>query len=89
MSRALWKHLPVRTPRVAQIAEPKTYARRGLLGLDALYTRVHAHNGFRFVPLVVTEHHLGFKIGSFAATRRRVVAKKRARGKPSLRKFGC
>ena len=60
--------------------------RRGVIGLNVLHARVHVHNGTRFVPLSVTEHHLGFKYGAFATTRRRAVVKKRGRGVAKLRR---
>lgn len=93
MNRALWKYPPVRRSRRlaydrrdAERSEIKTYVRRGVIGLNALHTRVQVHNGIRFVPLNVTEQHLGFKYGAFAATRRRAVVKKRGRGAPRLKR---
>lgn len=93
MSRALWKHPPVRsrsqTPEVGngqRRPERKTYVRREVLGLNTLHARIHVHNGIRFVPTTVTEHHLGFKLGSFAVTRRRAIVKSRGRKPGKLRK---
>lgn len=35
------------------------------------------HNGNRFVGLNVTENHVGFKLGEFVLTKKRVLHKKR------------
>ena len=93
MNRALWKYPPVRRSRRLTYdrrgtgrSEIRTYVRRGVIGLNELHTRVHVHNGVRFVPLNVTEHHLGFKYGAFATTRRRAMVKKRGRGALKLKR---
>lgn len=38
---------------------------------------VHVTNGLRFVPLAVTEQHVGYKFGAFAATKKRARPKSR------------
>ena len=38
---------------------------------------VHIHNGLLFVPISITEQHIGFKFGDFSLTRKRVIHKKK------------
>jgi ribosomal protein S19 len=85
MSRSIWKQPPSWSPRLSQRHGLRSYERRNVLGLEVLHARLAVHNGLRWIPLTVTEHHLGYKFGQFSATKRRVVHKK-SRGGRSLRR---
>ena len=83
MTRSVWK-IPHMLPKQLLQIEPKgsvqntyTYLRSATIGPENINKLIHVHNGFKFVPLRVTEHHIGFKFGQFALTKKRVVHKKK------------
>lgn len=47
----------------------KTWARSSTIIPDMLGHTINVHNGKTFVPLYVTETHIGHKLGEFAPTR--------------------
>lgn len=48
----------------------KTYSRRStIIGIFIGFT-FHVHNGKGFVPVFVSENHVGHKLGEFAPTRK-------------------
>ncbi len=47
----------------------KTWSRRSTILPDMIGLTFNVHNGRNFVPVLVTENHVGYKLGEFAPTR--------------------
>jgi len=47
----------------------KTWSRRSTILPDMIGFTFNVHNGRQFVPVHVTENHIGYKFGEFAPTR--------------------
>ena len=47
----------------------KTWSRRSMILPDMIGLSFTVHNGRNFVPVFVTENHVGYKLGEFAPTR--------------------
>ena len=47
----------------------KTWSRRSVITPDAIGLTFLVHNGRKFIPVFVTENHLGHKLGEFSPTR--------------------
>ncbi len=47
----------------------KTWSRRSMVLPDMIGLTFNVHNGRSFVPVYVTENHIGYKLGEFAPTR--------------------
>ncbi len=47
----------------------KTWSRRSIIIPDMIGLTIAVHNGKQHVPVFVTEHMVGHKLGEFAATR--------------------
>jgi len=47
----------------------KTWSRRSTVLPDMIGLTFNVHNGRDFVPVYVTENHIGYKLGEFAPTR--------------------
>lgn len=47
----------------------KTWSRRSTILPDMIGIIFNVHNGRNFVPVNVTENHVGYKLGEFAPTR--------------------
>lgn len=47
----------------------KTWSRRSMILPDMIGLTFTVHNGRAFVPVFVTENHVGYKLGEFAPTR--------------------
>jgi small subunit ribosomal protein S19 len=47
----------------------KTWSRRSTILPDMIGLTFNVHNGRAFVPVYVTENHVGYKLGEFAPTR--------------------
>jgi len=47
----------------------KTWSRRSTVTPDMIGLTINVHNGRDFIPVYVTERHVGFKLGEFAPTR--------------------
>ncbi|MEA1891723.1 MAG: 30S ribosomal protein S19 [Campylobacterota bacterium] len=47
----------------------KTWSRRSMVSPDMVGLTINIHNGRQFVPIYVTENHIGYKLGEFAPTR--------------------
>jgi len=47
----------------------KTWSRRSTISPDMIGLTFTVHNGRQFVPVYVTENHIGYKLGEFAPTR--------------------
>lgn len=47
----------------------KTWARASTISPDFVGITLAIHNGHKFVPIMITEHMVGHKVGEFAPTR--------------------
>ncbi len=47
----------------------KTWSRRSMILPDMIGLTITIHNGRNFVPVYITENHVGYKLGEFAPTR--------------------
>jgi len=47
----------------------KTWSRRSMILPEMVGLTFNVHNGRQFVPVYVTENHIGYKFGEFAPTR--------------------
>ena len=47
----------------------KTWSRRSTITPDMIGVTMNVHNGRNFIPVYVTENHIGYKLGEFAPTR--------------------
>ena len=47
----------------------KTWSRRSTIVPDMIGLTFNVHNGKSFIPVYVTENHIGYKLGEFAPTR--------------------
>ena len=47
----------------------KTWSRRSMVLPEMVGLTFNVHNGRQFVPVYVTENHIGYKFGEFAPTR--------------------
>ncbi|AXX91833.1 30S ribosomal protein S19 [Malaciobacter molluscorum LMG 25693] len=47
----------------------KTWSRRSTILPDMIGLTFNVHNGRNFVPVLITENHVGYKLGEFAPTR--------------------
>jgi small subunit ribosomal protein S19 len=47
----------------------KTWSRRSTVLPDMIGLTFNVHNGRNFIPVTITENHVGYKLGEFAPTR--------------------
>lgn len=47
----------------------KTWSRRSTIVPDMIGLTFNVHNGKSFIPVYITENHVGYKLGEFAPTR--------------------
>ena len=47
----------------------KTWSRRSVVFPEFIGLTINVHNGRQFVPVFITENHVGYKLGEFAPTR--------------------
>jgi small subunit ribosomal protein S19 len=47
----------------------KTWSRRSTIVPEMIGLTFNIHNGKTFIPLYITENHIGYKLGEFAPTR--------------------
>ena len=47
----------------------KTLSRRSTILPDMIGLTFNVHNGKNFIPVYITENHVGYKLGEFAPTR--------------------
>lgn len=58
------------TAREAKSNKPiKTWSRRSTVTPEMIGLTLNIHNGRTFVPVYITENHVGYKVGEFAPTR--------------------
>ena len=55
--------------RDSRKAVVKTWSRRSMITPDFIGHTFAVHNGRKFIPVFVTEHMVGHKLGEFSATR--------------------
>ena len=73
MNRSIWK-----IPRMLMNhSKYKTYFRSAVIAPRNIGSTFKIHNGCRFIPIRITEHHVGYKIGSFSQTRKTVYHKRK------------
>lgn len=66
------EHLLKKVEEAAQSSSRKpikTWSRRSIILPDMVGLTIAVHNGRQHVPVIVTEHMVGHKLGEFAATR--------------------
>jgi small subunit ribosomal protein S19 len=60
----------VSAAKVSNDSKPiKTWSRRSTIIPEMIGFTFNIHNGKTFIPLYVTENHIGYKLGEFAPTR--------------------
>lgn len=83
MTRSVWKP-PVLLP-YGLSKKPRhqinTCFRHAVIGPELIGLTVYVHNGMKFIPVHVSENHVGFKLGSFCLTKKRVKHKKKKTGR--------
>ncbi len=47
----------------------KTWSRRSMIFPEFIGLTINVHNGRQFIPIFITENHVGYKLGEFAPTR--------------------
>ena len=47
----------------------KVWSRRSMIIPDMIGLTFHVHNGRSFVPVYITDNHVGYKLGEFSPTR--------------------
>ncbi len=47
----------------------KTWSRRSLIIPEMVGLTFNVHNGRQFIPVYITENHIGYKLGEFSPTR--------------------
>ncbi len=47
----------------------QTWSRRSTILAEMIGITLNVHNGRQFVPVYITENHIGYKLGEFAPTR--------------------
>jgi small subunit ribosomal protein S19 len=47
----------------------KTWSRRSTIFPDMIGLTINVHDGRKFIPVYVTENHVGYKLGEFAPSR--------------------
>ena len=47
----------------------KTWSRRSVIFPEFIGLTINVHNGRQFVPVFITENHVGYKLGEFSPTR--------------------
>ena len=47
----------------------KTWSRRSMILPDMVGLTLNVHNGRQFVPVYISENHIGYKLGEFSPTR--------------------
>jgi ribosomal protein S19 len=73
MNRSAWK-----IPRVVSLEDgSKTYLRSATIGPDSIDKRFYLHNGHKFIAIKIGEKTIGYKLGQFVLTKKRVFHKKR------------
>ncbi|MDR1008521.1 MAG: 30S ribosomal protein S19 [Campylobacteraceae bacterium] len=60
----------VSTAKASNDSKPiKTWSRRSTIVPEMIGLTFNIHNGKTFIPLYITENHIGYKLGEFAPTR--------------------
>ena len=72
MSRSIWKGPFLDKSLFLNLVQKKSkkiWSRRSIVSSEMIGTHVLIHNGKIFKRILITREHVGFKYGSFAATR--------------------
>ena len=78
MPRSTWKTPNLKHFNTHLKTQPKTTSlRSATVSPELIGTTVYVHNGLKFLPLRVSENAVGFKLGAFAHTKKRVIHKKK------------
>jgi len=86
MSRSLWKGPYIKLALLKKVMKSKkkvfkTYSRGSVISPSFVGVRLRLHNGKSFLPLTVSEGHVGHKLGEFIATRAKFEHKKKKKKK--------
>lgn len=77
MSRSSWKipyvfpNLKPKDKSLSKVKNIKIEKRATVITPMFIGQTVHIANGLHFIPIMVTEGHVGFKFGAFALTKKR------------------
>lgn len=74
-----------KTPLIVTHKLHAIYHRAATITPQYIDTVVRIHSGKHFIPLMVTQNHVGFKFGSFVRTRKRCKHKAKSKPKPTKR----
>lgn len=79
MCRSSWKlpYVCVNLQSRAHRGRLNVFERACTITPEFIGKTVNIHNGFKLIPVNITENLVGFKFGQFALTRKRVYHKKR------------
>lgn len=79
MVRSAWKQPVLLMYEKSRKPRHNVYTdfRQALITPELIGKTVHVHNGIKFIPVYVSENHVGFKLGSFSLTKKRVNHKKK------------
>jgi ribosomal protein S19 len=73
MSRSSWKN-----PRTISLPDnSKTKYRSAFINPECVGKTLYVHNGYKFVSIRIHENQIGFKLGEFVLTKKRVFHKKK------------
>lgn len=59
----------IKMNKTKQKSVVKTWSRRSMITPDFIGHTIAVHNGKQFIPVYVTENHVGHKLGEFSLTR--------------------
>ena len=63
-------HKKVLKAKISKDNKPiKTWSRRSTILPDMIGLTFNVHNGKTFIPVYITENHVGYKLGEFSPTR--------------------
>ena len=86
MSRSAWKGPFIKLALFKKIVKSKkkvfkTYSRTSVISPSFIGVRLRLHNGKDFLPLTLTQDHIGHKLGEFVSTRVKFEHKKKRKKK--------
>jgi small subunit ribosomal protein S19 len=84
MSRSIWKGPFLDKSLFSNLIQKKSkkiWSRRSIISAEMIGTHVLIYNGKIFKRILITREHVGFKYGSFAATRTFIPKSKTAKKK--------
>jgi small subunit ribosomal protein S19 len=66
------KHVIKKVQKVKETNDKKpiqTWSRRSTITPDMIGLTFNVHNGRKFIPVYISENHVGYKLGEFSPTR--------------------